>query len=108
MLWELSGASAWWSLIIKLSPSEYQYLMSFLGALMISLSGSHTTVTDAPLFFTEGCQVPGRPVAIIAPDKRASTKERRVVNLLLIWQCNLIETINQGHYPLSLLLLFPA
>lgn len=77
--------------------------MDFLWALIDSLSGGRAVAADAPLFFTGGCQVPGCPVAIIAPDKWALTKEWRVVNLLLIWRGNLIETINQSRRPLSLL-----
>lgn len=45
--------------------------------------------------FTRGCQVSECPMAIIAPDKWGSTKEWRVVSLILFWQSDLIETINQ-------------
>lgn len=50
---------------MKLFLMKYD-VMCFLNTLMVS---GQAIVTDALFIYTEGCQVPGCPLAIIAPDK---------------------------------------
>lgn len=102
--WTLKALKTNWNICLQLSNCHQRHNNTWR-ALMVSLLGSQAIATDAPFFDTGGCQIPSGPLAIIAPDKWALTKEWRVVNPLLIWQSNLIETIHQSHYPLSLLFL---